>query len=1265
MPRARSGFSAEVLSAPQLEAMRREISHFSAVTRERGLRYALAGRVGRLRYDGQSVRARVQGSTIYDTVWDWSGDGWEPDCSCPMAPYCKHAYAVARSVLDNGQMVEYVGDAPEVETPPPALDARVARRAPVRRAAAAPARPSLLDRLRAARDPWTRQQLFATLLQRAVSNGLNPYGAPFDEILREPDPDMLCFRLAREIARQSPDWLPDALVPYLDQPALVEAYAARARAALAQQLVEWAEQQRQPTPRSLRLVLGLARYATGRIAVTVQGRLTTPRLNDEPRTTAQLLQLRGDMRRTPGLLPPEQANLLEWLAEPGSGGDPTYNAYATTRLLNGSALKALAPRIADTKLALWGGELDAALARRAGIVAGAPVRLGVEPVRLLPMCRGKGGEVSVDFAFVWPDGRQSGLADGLYLPGTETWSTRTHPSFVIVDGVLWLVIEEPPVALLETFREAGGLPLPPQERLEVVGRLATSFPHLRDALSAHTRFHAARPVVALDLRNDDWLQMRVFAHTGAEAWRPGAALADGAVAFEYLPDGRWVRYAAAAQANAAAGGMEDLSAATPPDAPAVAEADASPAVVDEAEIWVEAPETEQVAPALQWLALTQAAAGVKRGPGGHAPRAADRDVGWWLSAKGKRMELFADAWEQRPKSSVAFFGTDRVRRLLLGEASIRPILSVESSGTDWFTVSAEWRAEGLELTEADLAKLRAATTRFVKLSAGWVRRETVKVHDETAELLADLGIEIGQGEQRMSLWQLAGAAPSSLAALEQMGADPEAVRAAQRLRERVTGFTGLPVTPRPEDVTVELRPYQQRGLDFLAYTASLGIGAVLADDMGLGKTIQALVWLAHLRKEEPEGGPSLVVCPASVVHNWAREAARFAPSLRVLLLTSGKTRHALRAEVASYDLVVTNYALLRRDIEHWREIALRAVIFDEAQNLKNPDAAVTRAALALQPRHRLALTGTPLENRALDVWSIVNCVNPGYLGTRAQFQLQFDRIDTPPHARTLLAAKLRPILLRRTKGEVAPDLPDRIEERLDCELTKEQRALYLSELRRSRALVDRLAAEPGGLKQNKIHVLAALMRLRQICCHPALAGGKSNLPSGKFEALFELLEPLLAEGHKVLLFSQFVECLKLLHTALDARDVPCHMLTGQTIKRREVVDAFQEDPRPSVFLVSLKAGGTGLNLTAASYVVLFDPWWNPAVEAQAIDRTHRIGQDRTVIAYRLLARGTIEEKIWELQQRKAALARDILGEGGFARGLTRDDLDFLLADASA
>jgi SNF2 family DNA or RNA helicase len=321
---------------------------------------------------------------------------------------------------------------------------------------------------------------------------------------------------------------------------------------------------------------------------------------------------------------------------------------------------------------------------------------------------------------------------------------------------------------------------------------------------------------------------------------------------------------------------------------------------------------------------------------------------------------------------------------------------------------------------------------------------------------------------------------------------------------------------------------------------------------------------------------------------------------------------------------------------------------------------VSRAVLELNARHRLALTGTPIENRALDLWSIMQFVNPGYLGRRAQFVARYDRPDVPPHARRLLAARLRPVMVRRLKEEVEPDLPPRIEERLECELTPGQRRLYLAELMRGREMVARLKATPDGVMSHKIEILAALTRLRQVCCHPALIGGRESLGSGKFDALFELLEPILAEGHKVLVFSQFVECLKLLAAEMKRRAIVHHMLTGATTRRGEVVAAFENDPKPCVFLISLKAGGTGLNLTAAGYVVLFDPWWNPAVEAQAIDRAHRIGQTHTVIAYRMMAAGTLEEKIWKLQQRKEALADEVLGEESFARSLTQKDLDELL-----
>ena len=464
----------------------------------------------------------------------------------------------------------------------------------------------------------------------------------------------------------------------------------------------------------------------------------------------------------------------------------------------------------------------------------------------------------------------------------------------------------------------------------------------------------------------------------------------------------------------------------------------------------------------------------------------------------------------------------------------------------------------------------------------------------------------------------------------------------------------------------ELRPYQKDGFDFLCHLTQIRLGGILADDMGLGKTLQTLAWLAWLKernKKNPK--PSLVICPASVLHNWRREANRFTPHLKVLVLESGAARHNLRKQIPQHDLIVTNYALLRRDLEELQKFAFRAVILDEAQFIKNPGAQVTQSVKQLKSEHRLALTGTPLENRLLDLWSIVDFIQPGYLGTQEHFTETYEPRGENAEsaqriARRRLSAKLRPLLLRRLKKHVAKDLPDRIEQRRDCQLGEEQRKLYLAELRRSREQVMKTVAEKG-LNKSKIHVLAALTRLRQICCHPKLVGNDSA--SGKTETLFELLDSLVAEGQKVLVFSQFVQMLQLLEARMPPapnQHAHSHRPDQGPPGSRQCIPESIRTPR--CFLLSLRAAGTGLNLTTASYVVLYDPWWNPAVEAQAIDRSHRIGQTQTVNAYRLISPGTVEEKIWELQQSKAQTIADVLGEEGFARSLSKTDLEYLFAE---
>ncbi|HXG48987.1 MAG TPA: DEAD/DEAH box helicase [Methylomirabilota bacterium] len=637
------------------------------------------------------------------------------------------------------------------------------------------------------------------------------------------------------------------------------------------------------------------------------------------------------------------------------------------------------------------------------------------------------------------------------------------------------------------------------------------------------------------------------------------------------------------------------------------------------------------------------------------------EPGLWIGDANEHfLGTLAHAWPQKP-AEADYLGNTAFQRLFLSPRPLKPMLMVRGSGIDWFTVSAEWEQEGLKLSAADLERLASSTGRFVKLpNAGWVQLDT-KAVQEAHEMMADLGMEgLSAIPQKVGLEQ---GAHLPEEALKLFGDTAEA----RALRKRLADFDGIPPVSLPKSVKAELRPYQKEGFDFLCHLTEMKLGGILADDMGLGKTLQTLSWLCWLKQRQGKSPkPALVICPASVLHNWRREAEKFVPDMKVLVLESGAARHNLRKQIPQHDLIVTNYALLRRDLEALQKFAFSVVVLDEAQFIKNPSAQVTQSVKQIKADQRLALTGTPLENRLLDLWSICDFIQPGYLGDQDHFNQTYDvrgegeeGLAAQRIARRRLSAKLRPLMLRRLKKQVAKDLPDRIEERRDCELGEAQRKLYLAELRRSREQVMQTVAERG-LSKSKMHVLAALTRLRQICCHPSLVG--NDAVSGKTDTLFELLEPLLEQGHKVLLFSQFVQMLKILEGECRQRNIATHILTGETKERQSIVQSFQSDPRPGVFLLSLRAAGTGLNLTTASYVVLYDPWWNPAVEAQAIDRSHRIGQTRTVNAYRLITPGTVEEKIWDLQQRKAQAIADVLGEEGFARSLSQADLDYLFSE---
>ena len=619
--------------------------------------------------------------------------------------------------------------------------------------------------------------------------------------------------------------------------------------------------------------------------------------------------------------------------------------------------------------------------------------------------------------------------------------------------------------------------------------------------------------------------------------------------------------------------------------------------------------------------------------------------GTWLTSlpPGLTVELLGDLASFQ---SAAIAGTVR--------------LGVEEADLDWFDLRVVLDVSDTQLTKQELKLLLDAGGKWVRLGdKGW-RRLEFKLSDEDDEQLSRLGLnprDLSSEPQRLHALQLADPAAKRFLPAEQYAS---VQRRASELVTRVTPDV-------PAAIRADLRPYQIEGFHFLAYLSTNRFGGVLADDMGLGKTVQTLTWLAWLREcanQNPETKnqkppPSLVVCPKSVADNWRAEVERFLPDLRVRVwqrLDLAK----LPQETASADLHVINYAQLRSLEKEILAIPFLVAILDEGQFIKNPDSTTAKLARALRSEHRVILSGTPIENRLLDLWSLMAFAMPGILGQRAAFARTYDAKEDP-FARRRLAARVRPFILRRTKGQVAKDLPDRIEEDLSCELEGEQKTLYRAELKRAQQMLLRVDTQKQ-LAKERFHFLTSLLRLRQICCHPRLVKPDSKAESAKLESLLDTLEPLIEEGHKVLVFSQFVEMLGIIRESIEARGWPMFYLAGDTENRGELVSRFQAAEGSAVFLISLKAGGFGLNLTAASYVVLFDPWWNPAVENQAIDRTHRIGQVNKVIAYRLLIKNSIEEKIRALQKQKSGIAEDVLGEEKFAQSLSLDDLHFLFSE---
>ncbi|PLY03043.1 MAG: helicase SNF2 [Desulfuromonas sp.] len=469
----------------------------------------------------------------------------------------------------------------------------------------------------------------------------------------------------------------------------------------------------------------------------------------------------------------------------------------------------------------------------------------------------------------------------------------------------------------------------------------------------------------------------------------------------------------------------------------------------------------------------------------------------------------------------------------------------------------------------------------------------------------------------------------------------------RQLAEKLRNFSGVTLIDKPDGLTGELRGYQQQGLSWLQFLREYEFNGILADDMGLGKTLQTL---SHLLIEKNSGRldrPALIVAPTSVLSNWLREAERFTPGLNCLLL-HGPERAEEFSQLASYDLVITSYALLTRDLEQHLQQSYHSLILDEAQAIKNPQAKTTQAALQIKAAHRLCLTGTPLENHLGELWSLFHFLMPGFLGKRRDFT-QIFRTPIEKHQNKArqeqLQQRISPFILRRTKEKVALELPPKTMMIREAELGSAQAKLYES-LRLSMTKKITGLLKSKGLQRSHIEILDALLKLCQACCDPRLVkldSARKVKPSAKLETLLELLEKLRDEGRKIIVFSQFTSMLALIEVELEQRKINYSKLTGQTRKRDAAITAFQEGDA-QVFLISLKAGGVGLNLTAADTVIHYDPWWNPAVEKQATDRAHRIGQEKPVFVYKLVAKGTVEEKILQLQEKKQKLA-----DGVYAR----------------
>lgn len=616
--------------------------------------------------------------------------------------------------------------------------------------------------------------------------------------------------------------------------------------------------------------------------------------------------------------------------------------------------------------------------------------------------------------------------------------------------------------------------------------------------------------------------------------------------------------------------------------------------------------------------------------------------------------LFIDAMKE---AKTPVFGFEALRSFRFNTAKPQTHIFI-SSHTDWFDAKVNIAFGNQQVTVADIKKALANKQQFVQLGDG-----SLGILPEDWLKKYSLLFRVGEGKTdnlKLSRYHLG--------VVDELYANRDESELELQLEEKyeqLRTFDTIREIDPPSTLRTILRPYQVSGYQWLNYLKEVNWGGILADDMGLGKTVQALSYLEYYRRTEGNLR-ALVVCPTTLIYNWENEIRKFTPTLRYRI-HHGALRTRKKEELENVEIIITTYGTLRSDIKILSALELDYAVLDESQAIKNPSSKVTKSAVLLQAKHRLCMSGTPLQNNTFDVYAQMNFLNPGMLGSveffRQEFAIPIDKMGEPDrkeHLRKLLY----PFILRRTKEQVAKDLPEKQEMVLFCEMEEEQRNIYDAYRNDYRSQILG-SIESQGIQKSQLTILQGLMKLRQICDSPAILNEAEKFPNHSIK-LDELARELKEDmsDHKALVFSQFLGMLGLIREKLVELEIPFVYFDGSTSApdREKAIQRFQQDDSIRVFLISLKAGGVGLNLTAADYVYIMDPWWNPAVEQQAIDRTHRIGQTKNIFAYRMICKDTIEDKILQLQERKRALAKDIISDDtGFVKSLTREDVEYLFS----